>query len=240
MKNLIKTWIVSIAMATSNLSASADNFPISQNITQNDASSQISEIFQAPPSPEKIYNNIDAKTFADAALSYFDEEVRLYELKWDARKQVESVLMSYFSAHPILKVDENGEMIFIIDDKKEFSKMIRKLTDAILSWMSPFMRTIGVAIVFWWHSWLENKLNNLDETVRNLKGKEYRNIVFDYLWWIIKRVAKSVNWNMSIKWYYDWVHKYYPNKNSDKVRAEMNASWQANRDIKSLKYPFKK
>jgi len=87
---------------------------------------------------------------------------------------------------------------------------------------------------------LERKLDNLDDTVWNLKKKVYNNVIFDYFWGIVKRVAKSVGWKMTVRSYYDSVSSYYPNKNSNAVVSELNASGQSYNDIKRLKYPFKK
>lgn len=234
MKNLIKTWIVSATLAASSLSASANDFPKTSD-TINITKSEVSNTLNV----EWLYN-IDAKVFTDAALSYFDEEVRLYDLKWEARRQVESVLMSYFSRHPVLKISKNWELELIIDDKKEFEAMIRKLADAILWWMSPLLRTIWITIAFWWHSWMERQLNNIWETLHDLKPKLYKNIVFDYVWWIITRAAKSSGWNMTIKNYYKNVDWYYPNKNFEIIMDELDKTGQWNLDIKNLEYPFRK
>ena len=239
MKNLIKTWIVSAALAASSLSASANDFPKTSD-TINITKSNLSNALNVRWWDESMRYNIDARVFTDAALSYFDEEVRLYDLKWEAREQVESVLMSYFSRHPVLKMSENGELELVIDDKKEFESMIRKLADAILWWMSPLLRTIWITIAFWWHSWMERQLNNIWETLHDLKPKLYKNIVFDYVWWIITRAAKSSGWKMTIKNYYKNVDGYYPNKNFEVIMSELDNTGQWSVDIKNLKYPFKK
>ena len=76
--------------------------------------------------------------------------------------------------------------------------------------------------------------------MRDMKPKQYKSIVFDYVWGIVKRVAKSINWKMTLKDYYEDVSWYFPNKNSDQIVQELVSNWNWNIDIKNLVYPFKK
>lgn len=183
---------------------------------------------------------IDARIVTDAALSYFDEEVKLYSLKWEERKQVETILMEYLSSHPVLQKNINWEILFIIDDKKEFAKTIKNLANTLFDWMPKVIRDIAVFLVFWWNEGLQKKLDNLDSTVMNLSLKQYKDIVFDYFWWIVKRICSSVGWKMTVRNYYNSVHKYYPNKNHNQLLNELNKTWQLDDNMIVLKYPFKR
>lgn len=182
---------------------------------------------------------ISARIVTDAALSYFDEEVKLYSLKWEERKQVEKILMDYLTTHPILKKNSKWEVFFVIDNKSEFTSMIKNLANTLFDWMPKIIRDIAVLIAFGWNDELQKKLDNLDSTVMNLPLKQYKNIVFDYFWWVVKRICSSTNWKITVRNYYASVHKYYPNKNHDQVLNELNKTWQLDDNIIMLKYPFK-
>lgn len=188
----------------------------------------------------KILLPINARIITDAALSYFDEEVKLYSLKWEAREKVERILIEYLSAHPILKKDSGWEILFLIDNKKEFATMIKNLANTLFDWMPKIIRDLAILIAFWWNEELQKTLNNLDYTVMNLPTKQYKDIVFDYFAWIVKRVALSIDWNITVEEYYNSVNKYYPNKNHDKILKELDKTWQLGDDIIVLRYPFKK
>jgi hypothetical protein len=183
---------------------------------------------------------IDEKTIIDAALSYFDEEVKLYSLKWEAREKVKSLLKDYLSAHPILKKNANGGILFIIDNKQEFASMIKKLANTLFDWMPRVIRDIAIFLVFGWNNELQKTLDNLDSTVLNLASKQYKDIVFDYFWSIVKRVASNVGWEMTVGEYYNSVNKYYPNKNHNQILNELERMWQLDNNMVNLKYPFKK
>ena len=72
-----------------------------------------------------------------------------------------------------------------------------------------------------------------------MKEKQYKDVIFDNVAWIVKRVAISVKWNMKIGKFYDSVSSYYPNQNSNNIRIELDKLWLKDQDIKNLKYPFK-
>lgn len=183
---------------------------------------------------------IDSKIVIDAALSYFDEEVKLYSLKGTARENVQLILKNYLSNHPILKKNSNWEVIFIIDDKQEFASMIKDLANTLFDWMPKIIRDIAVLIAFGWNEELQKTLNNLDRTLYLLPSKQYKDIVFDYFWWILKRICYRVDWSIMVEDYYGKVYIYYPNKNHVQILNELNNTWQIDNDMKDLKYPFKK
>lgn len=188
----------------------------------------------------EIVSPVSRGIVVNAALSYFDEEVKLYSLKWEAREKVKTILMDYLSAHPILKKTSNWEILFIIDNKPEFASMIKNLANTLFDGMPKIIRDIAVLIAFWWNEELQNTLNNLDYTVMNLPIKQYKDIVFDYFWWIVKRVASSLGFKITVGDYYTKVHEYYPNKNHDRILKELEKTWQIDDNIVDLRYPFKK
>lgn len=187
-----------------------------------------------------VLSPIDSKVIIKAALDYFDQEVHLYSLKWEARENVQIILRDYLSAHSILKKNSDWEMMFIIDNKPEFARMIKNLANTLFDWMSKVIREIAIFLVFWWNEELQNTLNHLDSSVMNLSSKQYKDIVFDYFLWIVKNVASDRNLKITLRDYYTAVHKYYPNKNHAKILEELEKTWKFDEDIRNVKYPFKK
>ncbi len=232
--------IISVALAVAPASWLAMEEAIKQDIVKDSAKSELSIALNDSNAREKMTMWVDVKVFVEAALSYFDEEVKLYHLKWEARQKVKNLLLSYFSAHPILVVDNAWNMMVKIDDKVAFSNMIRNLTYTLLDGMPAPIRTIAVFIAFGWNSGLEKQLKDLDVTLYNMKVSNYRNIVFDYVGWIITRVANEIGWNMTLKDYYNNVSTYYSNKNWEQISNELREMKLEKVDIKNLKYPFKK
>ena len=105
----------------------------------------------------------------------------------------------------------------------------------------PFLvKKVWIPLYFGWNDKLQEKLDNLWKTVMDMKEKQYKDVVFDYVWWIVKRVAKSVNWKMTVMQFYNDVNRYFPNNNSEKISQELTRTWIWNQDIKYMNYPFKK
>jgi len=204
-----------------------------------DTSNKFSDDFDDSSESSEILLSIDAKIVTQAALDYFDQEVKLYSLKWEAREKVQVILMDYLSKHPILKQNANWEITFSIDNKQEFASMIKQLANTLFDWMPKIIRTLAILIAFWSNEELQNTLDNLNSTVLNLPIKQYNDIVFDYFWWILRRVSDMVGWKIIVWDYYDSVYKYYPNKNHDKIKEMLIKSWQSGSNIVNLEYPFK-
>lgn len=249
MRNGIRASIVWAALAVGWFSDSkADNFVGDNNMrwlwnttnTELYCSLNDSNIINSHWDKEQeILMSIDSKVVMDAALSYFDEEVKLYSLKWEARENVKAILENYLSSHPILKQNLEWKVVFLIDNKSEFASMIKNLANTLFAGMPKVIRDIAVFIAFGWNEELQKTLSDLRSTVYNLPSKQYKDIVFDYFWWILKRVCDKVQWKMTIGEFYDKVNRYYPNKNHEQILEEIKASGQINHDIKDLKYPFK-
>ena len=240
MKNSIRTWIIWAAFATMPINVNADSFGNSnQDCLKNQTNSELSMTLDSSNDTECIVLWIEPRTVIDAMLDYFDEEVKLYKLSWKARLQIVSILNPYFTAHPILVMKKGKYMEFVIDDKEEFALMVKNILNVVIESMPVFIRKIMIPIFLWWNASLQEKLDNLETTVMNMKEKQYKDVVFDYMWWIIKRVAKTVNWKMRVDNYYISVSSNFPNKHSDAIYRELVETWNWNKDIKNLKYPFK-
>ena len=223
----------SLKLLWNNINIKSELFKSLNNVRTNEIVLQWTKEFE-------IISPVDSKIVIEAALSYFDEEVKLYSLKWEARENVKIILSKYLSSYPILRQNSNWELLFIIDNKPAFANMIKELANTLFDWMPKIIRDIAILIAFWGNEELQKTLNNLDSTVMNLPIKQYKDIVFDYFAWIVKRVASSQWLKITVRDYYSKVYEYYPNKNHDKILKELDKTWQLDDNIENLKYPFKK
>jgi len=248
MRNSIKTWIISTALMTMPLNVNAENFFVNKELLKNKSEISLYENLNSDNfvKVETKWSNevlkmqwIDYRIVTDAALSYFDDEVKMFKLSKEAKDEIVSILYSYLSTHPVLMMDNGWRVEFVIDNKREFSNMVKQFSNVIIGDMPFFIRKVIIPVLFGGNDALQYKLNNLDGTVMNMKEKQYKDVVFDYLAWIIKRVVVSVNWNMMVWDYYNKVVNYYPNKHSAKIMNDLDKLWLKNQDIKNLKYPFK-
>ncbi len=238
MKNSIKNWLIWTIIWLTPLSSSANNEISNSDFLINNTQIELATAIDSDK--EFLTQSIDPKIITNAALRYFDEEVKAYKLKKEAKQKIAEVLNSYFSAHSVIRLSNNGKLIFKIDNKKEFSRTTKEIVDILLNNMPFLVRKVWVLLFFGWEWSLHKKLDNLDKTMWDMKSKEYKNIVFDYVWWIFKRVAEDVGWKMTINEYYDSINRQYPNKNSENIIIDLKKSWQWDVDIKYLNYPFKK
>ncbi len=243
MKNLIKSWVIWVTFWMTPLSASANNFD--NKWLQKDINTELfMNLDNTADSSENIKQlnavRIEPRVVVNAVLDYFDEEVKKYKLSPQARQKLVSVINSYLNNHPVLVVSDGWKMEFVIENKKDFEIMVKQFLTTVLDDMPFFIRKIVIPLFFGGNDAIQQKLDNLEETAMNLKEKEYKDVIFDYIAWIVKRVAKTVDWKMTVKEYYDDVSGYYPNKNWTHIVQELDALGQSNIDIKLLKYPFKK
>jgi len=246
MRDSIKTWIISATFATMPLNINGNSFEnYNKNLKNEEINTSLFENLKRI-NPEPIWNKecidievVNPKIINDAVMSYFDEEVKMFKVSKEAKNQISILLSDYLSKHSILKIWSDGNLIFEIDDKKAFSWMLKQFVNIILDDMPFLVRKVIIPLFLWSHSTIQQKLDNLDFTVMNMKEKQYKDIVFDNVAWIVKRVAITVKWNMKIGKFYDRVDNYYPNKNSNKIRMELDKLWLKDQDIKNLKYPFK-
>ena len=249
MKNFVKSATIWAWFAFMPLNINANNFGSSQKEVKQGVKSELFENFNNSKSSDIILQwdleninleSVDPKLVVDATLDYFKEEVRAYKLSPEAKKRLVWALNSYLVAHPILKIWSEWEMIFVIDNKKAFSQLVKQFASIVIDDMPFLVRKVAIPLFFGWVDGIQRSLDNLDSTVMNLKEKQYKDVIFDYIWWIVKRVVISLNWNMKVGDYYNDISGYYPNKNSWKILWEMNELWLDELDMKDLKYPFKK
>jgi len=232
MKNSIKAWVIWVAMAAIPLSVSSDN--IKQNDLKNQTNIDLSTALQNYSESTVLY--ISPQVMTQATLDYFDEEVKLYKLSTEARTKITSLLNSYFGSHYIFAMNENWNLEFVIDDKKEFSLMVKNLVNIVIDDIPFFVRKVWVPIFLWSNETIQRKLDNLDDTFFNLKEKQYKDVVLDYIGWISKRVASSTNWKITVWDYYEGFSQYYPNKNWKHILEELTHSGQKNQDLRNYKY----
>ena len=174
---------------------------------------------------------VEPAIMSDSLLKYFDNNVSLIKIKWQEREKIKNDLSSYFSAHPILKVDKNSNMTFKIDDKPAFEQMLRNMIENLKQCVWALKRA-GINKI------VGKKLDNVWATVEKMSKKEFEKISLKYLGWIVKEVAIAKNANLTIGSFFDSVAWSYTNGHSGEIRAELNSKWVAQKDIKTTEYPF--
>ena len=249
MKNFVKSATIWAGFAFMPLNISANNFGSSQKEVKQGVKSELFENFDNSKSDgiilqwnleDKDFEPVNPKLVVNATLDYFKEDVKAYKLSPEARQKLVLALNSYLVAHPILRVWWEWDMNFVIDDKKAFLQLVKQFVGIVIDDMPFLVRKLAIPLFFGWVEGIQRSLDNLDSTVMNMKEKQYKDVVFDYIWWIVKRVVISLDWNMKVWDYYDDISSYYPNKYHINIKKQLNNLWLTNQDIKNLKYPFNK
>lgn len=236
MGNPIKTWIISAIFATMPLNLDGNSFSKNQDVIEKQTNAELSTTLNSGNGKRMVEICIEPEIISKAILDYFDEEVKLYKLTPEAKTHIEKVLNSYFSVHNVFNMDDDWRMEFVIDNKKEFALMAKKVLNIVIWDMPFFVRKVIIPLFLWWNDEIQKKLDNLDETMMNMKEKQYKLMMLDYVVWIVKRVEESVDWKITIWDYYRDISHYYPNKEWKKILEELNDSGQADLDIKNYKY----
>lgn len=236
MRNSIKTWIISATFATMPMNVSASVFEKDQNDLKNETNIELLTVLNDSDSIESINLYIPSKLVVKAILDYFDEEVEIYKLSLEAKQQIRLILNSYFSSHNVFDIDINWNMKFVMDDKKEFALMAKKVLNVVIENMPFLVRKVIIPLFLWWNDEIQKKLDNLDATMMNMNEKQYKSMVLDYIAWIARRVVVDVDWKFTV-WEYYWdISSYYPNKNWKRILEELKNSNQINLDIRNYKY----
>ena len=245
MKSLVKAPLISVAFATMPLNSNAE-FSNHRNDCVNSINTSLFENLNRDSvmfdwSTENLESaKVNPKIIIDAVLNYFDEDVKMFKLSQKAKNRLTELLNSYLSNHWVLKVWNNWNLIFEIDNKREFALMVKNFVNIVLDDMPFLVRKVVIPLFLGWNDAIQQKLDNLDDTLMHMKEKQYKDIMLDYVAWFIKRVAISSKSSMKIVTYYDTISGYYPNENSGKIRLDLDKLWLKNQDIKNLKYPFGK
>ena len=245
MKSSVKVPLISAMFATMPLNSNAE-FSNHRNDCVNSVNTSLFENLSndsiALVSKKENINlvKVNPRIIIDAVLNYFDEDVKMFKLSQKARNRLTELLNSYLSNHWILKVWDNWNLVFEIDNKREFALMVKGFVNIVIDDMPFFVRKIAIPLFLGWNDTIQQKLDNLDDTLMHMKEKQYKDILFDYVAWFIKRVAISSKSSMKIGTYYDTISGYYPNENSGKINRDLDKLWLKNQDIKNLKYPFGK
>lgn len=175
--------------------------------------------------------SVEPAIMADSLLKYFDDNVSAIKIKWEERENIKNDLLTYFSAHPILKIDKNSNMTFNIDDKWAFEQMLRNMVERLKKCVGWLKRAVI-------NKAIGSKLDNVSSTVADMNKKNYEKIILKYLGWMVKEVAIAKNANLTIGNLFDSVVWTYPNGNSEEIRNDMASKWAIERDIKTLEYPI--
>lgn len=244
MKNSIKVPLISVAFATMPLNSNAE-FCNHRNDCLNSINTSLFENLNNDSIVRDWNENlnlvkVNPKIVVDAVLNYFDEDVKMFKLSQKARNRLTELLNSYLSNHSVLKIWNNWNLIFEIDNKRDFALMVKSFVNIVIDDMPFLVRKVAIPLFLGWNDTIQQKLDNLDDTLMHMKEKQYKDVLFDYIAWFIKRVAISSKSNMKIGTYYDIVSGYYPNENSDNIKVTLDKMWLSNKDIKNLKYPFGK
>ena len=245
MKSLVKAPLISVAFATMPLNSNAE-FCNHRNDCVNSINTSLFENLNRDSvmfdwSTENLESaKVNPKIIIDAVLNYFDEDVKMFKLSQKAKNRLTELLNSYLLSHWVLKVWNNWNLIFEIDNKREFALMVKNFVNIVLDDMPFLVRKVVIPLFLGWNDAIQQKLDNLDDTLMHMKEKQYKDIMLDYVAWFIKRVAISSKSSMKIGTYYDTISGYYPNENSGKIRLDLDKLWLKNQDIKNLKYPFGK
>lgn len=237
MKNSIKAWVIWAAMAAIPLNVDANSFDNNKNDLKNQTNIELSTALANRDKTEVVNIYVDPKVVTKAMLDYFDEEVKMYKLSPKARAQIIPILNDYFDNHCIFSIEWN-KLEFVIDDKRAFSLMVKRLVNVIISDMPFIVRKLVIPLFLWWNDAIQAKLDNLDATLMNMKEKQYKDVMLDYVAWITKRVANNIDWKITVWEYYEDISSYYPNKNWKQILDELKNSGDMNLDIR--KYEYKK
>lgn len=236
MRNFIRAWIISTAISTIPLNVDGNSFGKNQDMIEKQTNTKLSMALNSENGKKMVEICIEPRIISKAILDYFDEEVKLYKLTPEAKTKIENVLNSYFGAHNVFHMDDDWRMRFVIDNKKEFALMAKKVMNIVIWDMPFFVRKVIIPLFLWWNDEIQKKLDNLDETMMNMKEKQYKLMMLDYVVWIVRRVEESVDWKITIWDYYRDISRYYPNKEWKKILKELNNSGQVDLDIKNYKY----
>ena len=172
----------------------------------------------------ETFEATNANTFSNAAIKTLSKAKSFDN---ETKNKIKTTLDAYLQAHPILKKSADWHMIFEIGDKTEFSNTINQVWKHVLSWLNMVERWLAKTLFGW-------KLDNLDKTMRELSANDYKNVVFKYLWGIVKEAVQTENWTMTVQEFYNSFKKYYPNNDANILETYLTESGQADKDIKDM------
>lgn len=178
---------------------------------------------------ESVINPIKPSIITDSIMGVCESEILKLDIpgmiknkiKDKVKGALKDVFIPYLKNHTLLKKDKNNKIIIEIDNKKKFEEKIKQVIDSsIPSIAKPFLK-----------GKLDIENLNISDIILNMDANSYEKFIF----WIIKWVADSVGWNITLQECYDSFGKYYPNR-SEKVKKDLLVYGQ--RDIKDMRYPL--
>ena len=127
MSKWLNNVVISVALGMSPLSSATEV----DNNCMNNSKMELSQALQINNINES-FEIVNPNIVVSAVLRYFDEDVKKFKLSPKARNEIKCVLDSYFTFHSFFVVDNSGKLEFYIDDKKEFSKMIKGVINIVI------------------------------------------------------------------------------------------------------------
>lgn len=195
---------------------------------------------------EQIEKYVEPEVIIDAMFSYFKKKVKFFRyLNSEIKKEISSVLKSYFSKHHFLAIWKDGKMKLVVDDvgKSDFVAMSKKIITIMKNEVMN-NELIRSSLRLWWKykkvvnyfDKLCNYFNKLDNNLYNMPTMKYMEIMFGYVWWIVKEVLlKEKSWSMTIGEFYGYISSCYANKHGEalsKIMSSSHRKW----DTKPIKY----
>lgn len=185
---------------------------------------------------------VDASTLTNSAIKYIKAKAKV-PLEVDmplvgkvgkvvdlldskTEKKVRNILFNHFSKYPLLKKNNESKMKLEIWNKAEFGSMISSLrttmVDSLPAWASGAFKLLP------FYKKANNILSNINKSLPNLEADEYEEIIFWYIWWVVKDAVSNKWWKITVEEYYKDISEYYPSKNSTQVSNDLLASGWSN------------
>lgn len=177
---------------------------------------------------EQVEKYIEPQVIIDAMFNYLKKEVTFFKyLNSGTKNEISGVIKTYLSKHHLLAIWKDGKMKLVLNDegKKDFIAMSKRIVNMMKNEVMN-NKVIKSSLRLCWKykkviksiDKLYNYLDNLDKNLYNMPTKKYMDIMFGYVWWIIKEILLKNNlWNMTIWEFFGYISGYYPNKNNKAI-----------------------
>ena len=173
---------------------------------------------------EQIEKPVEPQVIIDAIFEYFNKEInnttlilKTWKFSQEEKENIKNILSNYLSKHTLLVIWSDRKVKIDIDNKK-----------ALISTIKKIWKIIGKKIIdkkkgtnfFWKIKWKilnagisigwTRYIGNIEEKIKKMNYKECMDIIFGYVWGIIKIVLERINWNMTNEELFWYFIKYFP------------------------------
>ena len=188
--------------------------------------------------------NVESSIVTNTTINYLKARL-VIKLFWDktykllddkTEQKVRDILNAYLNKYPILKMNRDRKMKLEITNKTEFASMVSKLRETMVDSLPTVVKWGFKSLSDYKNA--NSKLSDINKSLPNLSAREYEEIIFWYVGWVVKDIVKIKKWTMTLEWYYNDISKIFPNKNSKKVKEDLLASGQLVKDMKDMRYPL--